>query len=115
MNNLKEHISYSDTIGCYSVPPPSYPLSCHCPDPVHVRDHVEPVITTFTSFSNPTMGNITFYLYDHLGNTRVTYYQRSCGATLTVENILDYDPYGKVLREFSYNNDRERYVTTRAR
>jgi RHS repeat-associated protein len=58
------------------------------------------------------MGNITFYLYDHLGNTRVTYYQRSCGSTLTVENIIDYDPYGKVLREFSYNNDRERYVTT---
>jgi RHS repeat-associated protein len=58
------------------------------------------------------MGNITFYLYDHLGNTRVTYYQRSCGGTLTVENIIDYDPYGKVLREFSYNNDRERYVTT---
>jgi RHS repeat-associated protein len=93
-------------------PPPSYPLICHCPDREHVSDHVQPVISTFTSFSNTTMENITFYLYDHLGNTRVTYYQRSCGATLTVENILDYDPYGKVLREFSYNNDRERYVTT---
>jgi RHS repeat-associated protein len=112
MIDLKEHNSYSDTIGCYSVPPPSYPLICHCPDRVHVRDHVEPVITTFTSFSNPTMGNITFYLYDHLGNTRVTYYQRSCGSTLTVENIIDYDPYGKVLREFSNNDDKERYVTT---
>lgn len=40
------------------------------------------------------------------------YYLRNCTSTVVVENILDYDPYGKVLREFSNSADPERYVTT---
>ena len=62
----------------------------------------------------------TFYLYDHLGNTRITYKINKIldpGGTPTpddylalydIKSVHDYFPYGKVLREFS----EERYLTT---
>jgi len=52
----------------------------------------------------------TFFLYDHLGNTRVSY----AVSSTTVPEIVyagDYYPYGKVLREFD-NGDGDRYLTT---
>lgn len=69
----------------------------------------------------------TFYLYDHLGNTRVTYQPESVEivsildennnpvyVNRTVNKIMysgDYFPYGKVLREYSEGSI-ERYLTT---
>jgi len=58
----------------------------------------------------------TYYLYDHLGNTRVTYMPVGYNATNNymlneILYIADYFPYGKVLREY-VNGDKERYLTT---
>ena len=59
-----------------------------------------------------------FYLYDHLGNTRVTYKAKkeglSCTAVLSyaVSYAADYYPYGKILREYKPNAKAERYLTT---
>ncbi|MEM6769970.1 MAG: RHS repeat-associated core domain-containing protein, partial [Bacteroidota bacterium] len=65
----------------------------------------------------PTDGNTTpvrspfsFYLYDHLGNTRVTFRADGPGA-LAVDYAADYYPYGKILREYR-PCDANRYLTT---
>ena len=55
-----------------------------------------------------------YYLYDHLGNTRIVFQAAiSCGSApaLTLDHVLDYFPYGKVLQEY-VNGDKERYLTT---
>lgn len=60
---------------------------------------------------------VSFYLYDHLGNTRLTYtpvgFTSHTGITVSLDSIntvVDYFPYGKVLR--GYNSYEERYLTT---
>ena len=74
---------------------------------------------TFNTSMN-TNGDIeaSFYLYDHLGNTRVNYSPKAIishpndPATIeqTINSVVDYFPYGKVLRH--YNVTDERYLTT---
>lgn len=62
----------------------------------------------------------SFYVYDHLGNTRLNYTPTSfishpgdpTIAVSKINTVVDYFPYGKVLREF-VNGDQERYLTTR--
>jgi RHS repeat-associated protein len=63
----------------------------------------------------PSVPEFTFFVYDHLGNTRVMYHNDmyDCQAFHThyvLEHVLDYYPYGKTLRE--YLLDRERFETT---
>ena len=71
---------------------------------------------TLTLPSNPPVPDLVFYIYDHLGNTRVTYSTAvTCGGNTsiayTLEAVLDYYPYGKILREYA-NGEGERYLTT---
>lgn len=57
---------------------------------------------------------VNFFLYDHLGNTRVTYTPIAYTTTGTdnrIDYLADYYPYGKVLREYVYGS-KERYLTT---
>ena len=59
-------------------------------------------------------GQVRFYAYDHLGNTRLVYSPDGYTTNYTVSNIAfvaSYFPYGKVLREF-VDGDEERYLTT---
>jgi RHS repeat-associated protein len=56
-----------------------------------------------------------FYLYDHLGNTRVTF-QPSGTSCVNVTNysiryLADYYPYGKLLRSWQ-SSSQEKYLTT---
>jgi len=53
----------------------------------------------------------TFFLYDHLGNTRVSFENVGVQYMSKVVNAVDYYPYGKVLREYD-NGDGDRYLTT---
>jgi hypothetical protein len=57
----------------------------------------------------------TFYLNDHLGNTRVTFHADVCVNNTTVtyfiDHAIDYYPYGKTLREY-FTPARERYLST---
>ncbi|HLP55069.1 MAG TPA: RHS repeat-associated core domain-containing protein [Fluviicola sp.] len=55
----------------------------------------------------------TFFLYDHLGNTRVAFQHSTANPAVpsTIMNAMDYYPYGKVLREFD-TGDGDRYLTT---
>jgi hypothetical protein len=52
----------------------------------------------------------TFFLYDHLGNTRVAFQYSTANVNFphTVVNAIDYYPYGKILREYD-NGDGDRY------
>jgi len=53
----------------------------------------------------------TYYLYDHLGNTRITYSVEVNAAydiDYTVQSATDYYPYGKALRTYG----KERYQST---
>ena len=69
----------------------------------------------------PPLGNVgeplkfTFFIYDHLGNSRILYANtfEDCapeGVRYLLEHVLDYYPYGKTLREYVHN--RERFQTT---
>ena len=59
---------------------------------------------------------IEFYLYDHLGNTRVVYEPTYAGGLLelAINYAADYFPYGKVLREYvnTSTGDPEKFLTT---
>ena len=59
---------------------------------------------------------IEFYLYDHLGNTRVVYEPTYAGGVLelAINYAADYFPYGKVLREYvnTSTGDPEKFLTT---
>ncbi|MBX2942692.1 MAG: RHS repeat-associated core domain-containing protein [Cyclobacteriaceae bacterium] len=59
---------------------------------------------------------IEFYLYDHLGNTRVVYEPTYAGGALelAINYAADYFPYGKVLREYvnTSTGDPEKFLTT---
>ncbi len=62
---------------------------------------------------NPPIPDLTYYLYDHLGNTRVVYFtDLDCNGAITYfsKNMIDYFPYGKVFREKS--SEQEKYLTT---
>jgi RHS repeat-associated protein len=53
---------------------------------------------------------LTFYLFDHLGNTRVTFRADAADA-ISITYAADYYPYGKILRE--YNSCKQnRYLST---
>ncbi len=57
----------------------------------------------------------SYYIYDHLGNTRVVYKSNltTCATPkLTLEYLADYSPYGKVLRELIATGKAEKYLTT---
>ena len=69
----------------------------------------------------PPLGNVgeplkfTFFIYDHLGNSRILYANKfedcaPAGVRYLLEHVLDYYPYGKTLREYVHN--RERFQTT---
>ena len=62
-----------------------------------------------------TVPKFTFFIYDHLGNSRILYANKfiDCNRDITkylIEHALDYYPYGKTLREYVHN--RERHQTT---
>jgi RHS repeat-associated protein len=64
-------------------------------------------------FSNTSMNDIVYYLYDHLGNMRLTYsvdFNTNSTMTIHPESAFDYDPYGVVLRQ--YTTGPEPYLTT---
>lgn len=62
-----------------------------------------------------TVPKFTFFIYDHLGNSRILYSNKliDCNRDSTkylLEHVLDYYPFGKTLREYVHN--RERHQTT---
>ncbi len=72
-------------------------------------------IATATTLQLSDTLQTPFYLYDHLGNTRVVYNAVGtvCGSDIgyTVEYAGDYFPYGKSLREYSFG-ETEKFLTT---
>jgi RHS repeat-associated protein len=52
----------------------------------------------------------TYFLTDHLGNTRVSYMAAPTAGPYII-NAVDYYPYGKMLREYD-NGEGDRYLTT---
>ena len=66
--------------------------------------------TLGTTPSRIQFNEATYFLTDHLGNTRVAYMD-SPGSDPYIINAVDYYPYGKVLREYD-NGAGDRYMTT---
>jgi RHS repeat-associated protein len=55
---------------------------------------------------------IQFYVYDHLGNTRVTYIpELSSIVKYNIMGAYDYSPFGRLIRSYSYG-EVEKYLTT---
>jgi len=62
---------------------------------------------------------LSYYVYDHLGNTRVVYKMNQLefcaggdGPLYTIESAMDYYPYGKILRRFYGVPEGEKFLTT---
>ena len=56
----------------------------------------------------------SFFLNDHLGNTRVVFNKNYCqqqGDPFEIESAMDYYPFGKTLREYHFGGI-EKYQTT---
>ena len=78
------------------------------------KDRVAELKVNENSTSSTLVG-ISYFVQDHLGNTRVKYIPTYNTATMEVdyyvENVIDFFPYGKVLREYNPASD-ARYVST---
>ncbi|MEL6393820.1 MAG: RHS repeat-associated core domain-containing protein, partial [Bacteroidota bacterium] len=61
-------------------------------DPVTGQDPANPVMEVTTP--------VSYYLYDHLGNTRMIV-RADDAAAMTITYAADYYPYGKILREWA--------------
>ena len=73
----------------------------------------DPFDGDLVELESPPIPNLFFYLYDHLGNTRVVYSTMfDCGGDITYssQSMIDYFPYGKIFREKT--TVAEKYLTT---
>ncbi|WP_430406826.1 RHS repeat domain-containing protein [Fluviicola sp.] len=78
---------------------------------VYGTDRVARVtVGTTTPLAKIQPDEATYFLYDHLGNTRVAFSVDGSNVPLIV-NALDYYSYGKILREYD-NGAGDRYLTT---
>lgn len=82
----------------------------------------DPFNHPYTIMSDPAFNphSVQFYIYDHLGNTRVTYtpkylYTQSDPTKdifeYNLKGVFDYFPYGKIYREY-IDGQQEKYLTT---
>jgi RHS repeat-associated protein len=60
---------------------------------------------------------VSYYIQDHLGNTRILYYTTftDCDADSVryhLEHVADYYPFGKILREYVAQGVPEKFLTT---
>lgn len=82
---------------------------------IRPKDYQQPKnITTSPAILNDTL-EVAFYLYDHLGNSRLVYTPKiQCPAFIeySIDYAADYYPYGKILRQFSAWTTAEKYLTT---
>jgi RHS repeat-associated protein len=78
------------------------------------RDNQQPSYNREGADSEIEYGSDQFYLYDHLGNTRITYTpvdEKDNLKKSNLDNVIDYYPYGKILREYRFGSQ-EKYLTT---
>jgi RHS repeat-associated protein len=80
---------------------------------VYGTDRVARVtVSTTTPLAKIQPDEATYFLYDHLGNTRVAFSVDASNVPLIV-NAMDYYSYGKILREYDNGTDGgDRYLTT---
>lgn len=74
----------------------------------------QPNFRTGPSSAGTTHYQTDFYVYDHLGNTRVSlkYKWEENQLNTSLNGAYDYFPYGKQLRKYVPGNGDERYLTT---
>nr|MBK9649946.1 RHS repeat-associated core domain-containing protein [Bacteroidota bacterium] len=73
----------------------------------------DPFYEPYTFYNTLCNTENTYYVYDHLGNTRITYTPTVMpdGLKFTLNGVYDYYPYGKILREY-VQGPQEKYLTT---
>nr|MBK9649938.1 RHS repeat-associated core domain-containing protein [Bacteroidota bacterium] len=73
----------------------------------------DPFYEPYTFYNTLCNTENTYYVYDHLGNTRITYTPTVMpdGLKFTLNGVYDYYPYGKILREY-VQGSQEKYLTT---
>ncbi len=64
------------------------------------------------AYEDSIMQSGTFYQMDHLGNTRLAYkIENNHNAfNRTVSNVIDYYPFGKILREYNLENEKFKFT-----
>jgi RHS repeat-associated protein len=98
------YFSIEEILGLIGMVPEGFTLTSGVIDPFTTP------LTVPTTVHEP---DFHYYIYDHLGNTRIVYSTTipSCGnPEYTLEAVMDYFPYGKILRQFIKTP--EKYVTT---
>ena len=98
------YFSLEEILGLIGMVPEGFTLTSGVIDPFNTP------LTVPTTVHEP---DFHYYIYDHLGNTRIVYSTTipNCGTPkYTLEAVMDYFPYGKILRQFIKTP--EKYVTT---
>ncbi|MEM6965148.1 MAG: RHS repeat-associated core domain-containing protein [Bacteroidota bacterium] len=74
----------------------------------------DPFSTPMNEMLDAPVVRATYYIHDHLGNTRVNYYYNCSGDNegYILESVLNYYPYGKILEEYIPFGPSEKYLTT---
>ncbi|MGY6560677.1 MAG: RHS repeat domain-containing protein [Luteibaculaceae bacterium] len=65
----------------------------------------------YSLMSNSALDKINYYIYDHLGNTRMVYQTQKYSSLTSLVNITDYYPFGKELR-FYKGEPNEKFLST---
>ncbi|NJN77201.1 MAG: hypothetical protein HC803_01795, partial [Saprospiraceae bacterium] len=99
------YFSIAEILGLIGMVPEGFTLTSGIIDPFNTP------LTVPTTVHEP---DFHYYIYDHLGNTRIVYSTTIPNCTqnphYTLEAVMDYFPYGKILRQFIKTP--EKYVTT---
>ncbi len=90
-------------------------LSGTGPEPDPNPGPQDPFTENLPGISDAPLVDLTYYVYDHLGNTRVTYrvdLDVRCLPTYTLQHVQDYYPYGESLRKFVASSGGEKFLST---
>ena len=81
----------------------------------------DPFDTPLEEMEDPPAPDASYYIYDHLGNTRILYSPdivcespaavNQNSVSYVLNHVVDYFPYGKVLREYK-PGEAEKFLTT---
>jgi RHS repeat-associated protein len=77
----------------------------------------DPFGETLNQLKDAPIPEVSFYIQDHLGNTRIMYHTtftdcNQAAVLYHLEHVADYYPFGKILREYVAQGLPEKFLTT---
>jgi len=121
--NGVENLSLGEMLQLRSTPQAMYLEGFEPQDPVEtaplppVWGGGDPFGEALKQLKDAPIPEVSFYIQDHLGNTRILYHTTFTGCNQAavlyhLEHVADYYPFGKILREYVAQGVPEKFLTT---